>query len=161
MTTTLDSVDGPSGLLIDTNILIYAYDPRDPGKQRAATSIVEALIVARRAVLSVQCLTEFFNVATNKLPQPLTRPEARLRVEHLAQACRVLDLTPGVALEGCRGAAELGLSIWDALIWAAAKLNQVPYVLTEDAEHGRFLEGVRYMNPFAPAFDRGALGIRL
>jgi predicted nucleic acid-binding protein len=161
MTMTLDSVDGPSGLLIDTNILIYAYDPRDRAKQRTATSIVEALIAARRAVLSVQCLSEFFSVATNKLPQPLTRSEARDEVQRFARACRVLDLTPGVALEGCRGAAELGLSIWDALIWAAAKLNQVPYVLTEDAEHGRFLEGVRFANPFAPAFDPGALGIRL
>ncbi len=50
------------------------------------------------------------------------------------------------------------LSVWDALIWAAAKLNQVPYVLTEDSEHGRLLEGVCYLNPFAPEFDFTVLG---
>lgn len=70
---------------------------------------------------------------------------------------RVLDLTPAVVLEGCRGSIEHGLPFWDALIWATAKLNQVPYLLTEDAEHGRFLEGVRFLNPFDPSFDLAVL----
>lgn len=72
-------------------------------------------------------------------------------------------------LEGCRGAASHSLSVWDALIWATAMLNQVPYVLTEDMQHGLFLEGVRpdrwpsgrplgarpgrFQSPFAPQFD--------
>ena len=60
-------------------------------------------------------------------------------------------------LEGCRGATEHHLSLWDALIWAVAKLNQVPDVLTEDAEHERFLEGVRFLNPFAAGFDLASL----
>lgn len=34
------------------------------------------------------------------------------------------------------------------MIWAVAKLNQVPYLLSEDGDHGRFLEGVRWYNPF-------------
>ena len=153
--------DGPGDLLIDTNVLIYQYDPRELEKQWIARSIVDALIARQRAVLSVQCLTEFFRVGTERLPEPLTRAEARLRVVRLARACHVLPLTPNVVLEGCRGAAELGLSIWDALIWAVAKLNQIPYVLTEDMKHGRFLEGVRFVNPFAPAFDPDALGLRL
>jgi predicted nucleic acid-binding protein len=49
------------------------------------------------------------------------------------------------------------LSYWDALIWAVAKLNQVPYVLTEDQQHGLFLEGVRFANPFVPEFDLALL----
>ena len=58
-----------------------------------------------------------------------------------------------VTFEALRGAQRHSMSVWDALIWSAAKLNQIPYVLTEDAEHGRFLEGVRYLNAFDPAFD--------
>ncbi len=49
------------------------------------------------------------------------------------------------------------MSIWDALIWAAAKMNGIPYVLTEDARHGRVLEGVTYVNPFDPEFDLAPL----
>jgi predicted nucleic acid-binding protein len=76
-----------------------------------------------------------------------------IRVERLSRACHVLALTPAVVLEACRGCERHSLSIWDALIWAVAKLNQVPYVLTEDAEHDRFLEGVRFLNPFSPLFE--------
>lgn len=54
---------------------------------------------------------------------------------------------------GCQASNDFQMSIWDALIWAAAWLNQVPYVLTEDAQHNRELEGVRYLNPFHPDFD--------
>lgn len=150
-----------NAFLLDTNVLVYAHDPRDRAKQERALLILDGLIRSGRAVLSVQCLSEFFRVVTRRLPEPMTPAHALAQVERLVRSCHILDLTPAVVLEGCRGAAHHGLSIWDALIWAVAKLNQVPYVLTEDAEHGRFLEGVRFLNPFAPASDLGMLRIGL
>ena len=51
------------------------------------------------------------------------------------------------------------MSIWDALIWAVASVNHIPYVLTEDADHDRILEGVRFLNPFHPQFDLDALEV--
>lgn len=44
------------------------------------------------------------------------------------------------------------MSVWDALIWSVAKENGVTSILTEDSAHGRVLEGIRYLNPFDPAF---------
>ena len=44
---------------------------------------------------------------------------------------------------------EHQLSYWDAQIWAAARLNQVPVVFSEDFRAGVSLEGVRFVNPFA------------
>lgn len=142
-----------NALLVDTNILVYMYDPRDRTKQKQAVRVFDALVISHRAVLSVQCLSEFFGVVTRRLLEPITPQEALIRVERLSRVCRVLDLTSIVVLEACRGVAQYGLSLWDAQIWAVARLNQVPFVLTEDAEHGRFLEGVRFLNPFSPAFD--------
>jgi len=139
--------------LVDTNVLVYAADPRDRAKQTAAAELLEGLIAAQRAVLSVQCLTEFYSVVTRRLREPIAPQQALGWVEQFARACRVLDLTSAVALEGLRGCARYELSSWDALIWSAAKLNQIPYILTEDAPHGRVLEGVRYLNPFDPTFD--------
>jgi predicted nucleic acid-binding protein len=49
------------------------------------------------------------------------------------------------------------MSIWDALIWAAAKVNEVPYILTEDTEHGRVIDGVTYLDPFHREFDVSVL----
>jgi len=39
-----------------------------------------------------------------------------------------------------------------------ARLNQIPAILTEDFADGGVLEGVRFVNPFADAFDVAALG---
>ncbi len=38
---------------------------------------------------------------------------------------------------------------WETLIWAAAKENGIPLIYTEDFQHGRDVEGVRIVNPFA------------
>ena len=149
--------NGSPAFLVDSNILVYAFDPRDALKQRSAVDLVERLIERQLAVLSVQCLSEFFNATTRKLPERLPAGEAFQHIERFARTCRVLDLTAATVLEGCRGAASHSLSVWDALIWATAKLNQVPYVLTEDLQDGLFLEGVRFQKPFAPQFDLALL----
>jgi len=52
-----------------------------------------------------------------------------------------------------------GLSFWNAQVWAAAKLDQTTYVLTEDAEHGRSIEGVTFLDPFGARFDPRAVGL--
>lgn len=139
-------------VLVDTNVLVYAYDPRDRGKQEVARSVLRELIRSERAAVSAQCLSEFFSVTTTKLREPLTRAEAEARVESLASSTAVLDVTDAVVIEACRASADHDLSIWDALIWSAAKLNQIRYVLTEDAPHGRRLETVTYLDPFAARF---------
>jgi predicted nucleic acid-binding protein len=140
-------------ILVDTNVLVYTHDARDRAKQRRAVEVLRALVQTERAVLSVQCLTEFFRAVTQRLPEPLTIPQARAEVSLLMQSYRVLPLTPLVVLEACDGVVTHQLALWDALIWAIARLNQVPIVLTEDAPHGRFLDGVTFLNPFDPAFN--------
>ena len=142
-----------TSFLVDTNVLVYTLDPRDVAKQDRAIQVLDQLIESEQAILSAQCLTEFFAVTTRRLPEPLAPAEAHTQVERFARACQVVDITPAIVLEGCRGVTAHGMSLWDALIWAAAKLNQIPYVLTEDTEDGRFLEGVRFLNPFRASFS--------
>jgi len=40
---------------------------------------------------------------------------------------------------------------------AGAQLNQVPRILSEDFVHGRVLEGVQFLDPFASSFELAAL----
>lgn len=148
-----------TAFLIDSNVLVYGHDPRDRRKQDVAIALLEGLTSRRQAVLSVQCLSEFYRVSTQRLPDPLTPAAAFAEVERLVAVCEVLDLTPGAIVEGARVAVRRQLSIWDALIWAVARLNGVPYVLTEDAEDGSTLEGVTFVNPFADDFDAEAVGL--
>lgn len=108
-------------------------------------------------MLSAQCLSEFFVVVTRRLPDPMAPARALEQIERLAGACEVIAVTQAVTLEAARGAVRHSFSMWDALIWAAAKLAQVPLVLTEDAPHGRVVEGVRYEDPFDRRFRIAAI----
>lgn len=146
-----------SAFLVDSNILVYAYDPRDHAKQQTALEVLDFLIPRNLAVFSVQCLTEFFRTVRWRLLDPISHSDAFAEVENRILDSRILNLTPTIVLEGCRGSADHNIAFWDALIWAAAKLNEVPYILTEDGEHGQSVEGVTYLNPFNPDFELSSL----
>lgn len=145
------------GVLIDTNVLVYAYDPRDRSKQERALAVLRRLVVNGRGRISTQVLAEFYAVGTRKLDPPLSAAEAADQVVALIAAWPVLLVTPLVVLEAARGASSHRLHYWDAQLWATARLNQIPVVFSEDFAHGRALEGVQFLNPFAPSFELAAL----
>ncbi|HEX5369872.1 MAG TPA: PIN domain-containing protein, partial [Dehalococcoidia bacterium] len=89
--------------------------------------------------------------------RPLPRDEARATSIRLCRSWPVLDLTVRTYLDAVRGVTEHRLAYWDALVWATARQNNIPYILTEDQQHGRLVEDVRYFDPFAPGFDMAML----
>ncbi len=139
--------------LLDSNLLIYIYDKENTAKQQRALTLVDELLSEGRAALSVQCLSEFYRVVTTKLAPKMVPAEAYERIQYYSQHCEVFDITKEVLLEGSRGAVLYQRSIWDALIWAIAKLNGIPYIITEDARHDHRLDTVHYLNPFTHAFS--------
>ena len=147
-----------SDVLIDTNVVVYAYDVRDRDKQLRALEVLRRLVADGRGRLSAQVLGEFLRVATRKLVPPLTPGEAVEQAGNLAASWPVVPITAFIVLEAGRGVEAHRLSYWDAQLWATARLNQIEIVLTEDFEHGRTLDGVRFLNPFAPGFQLSALG---
>ncbi len=148
---------GSSGSIVDTNILVYAVNSADPVKHQRAGVVVEHLDQRRTGVLSVQCVNEFFWVTTRKIPVPLSVLDARWLAGLFVARWRVLPLTAEVSLAAMDGVHRFQLSWWDALIWAAAKLNGIPTVLSEDGNPGAVLDGVRFLNPFDPAFNVASL----
>lgn len=139
-------------ILLDTNLLIYAHDSNAPDFQARAEALLDQLQHTGRGVLSVQCLAEFASVAMRRLRPPMTAAEAYVQVERLMRAYRVFELTPAVVLEAVRGVREHQLAYYDAQLWAIARLNQIPIIFSEDFNVGATLEGVRFVNPFAPDF---------
>ena len=139
-------------ILIDTNLLIYLYDPNQPEKQKQSERVLEQLELNRSGRLSVQALAEFFSVATRKLSPSLTPAQALDQVTLFTRLWPVYDLTPMIVMEAGRGVRDHKLSYYDAQVWATARLNQVPVVFSEDFDDGSILEGVRFVNPFSPKF---------
>ena len=145
--------------LVDTNILVYAHDPRFPGKLRVAQGLLEQGAHEGTFVLAHQVLIEFVAVATRPRPvvgEPrgrplLSRSDAAREVENLMAAFPVLYPTEEVVRTALRGAAGYGLSWYDAHLWAYAEVFGVPEILSEDFEHGRSYGAVRVIDPFRGA----------
>jgi predicted nucleic acid-binding protein len=130
---------------VDTNVLVYADDARDPVKQARARELLRGLIQERSGKLSLQVLQEFFAAATGKLG--LTAVDARRRIEILSHLDVVkLDVDDVLAAIDLHRLHQL--SIWDALIVRAAVISGCRTLYTEDLLHGRRFEGLQVIDPF-------------
>jgi len=142
-----------AAVLVDTNVLVYAYDRGEAPKQARAIEVLAMLQVTGVGRLSTQALAEFFCAVTRGPVSRLTIAQAVEQTHWLSRSFRVLDVTPMIVLEALRGVLTRQLGYWDAQIWATARLHQVPIIFSEDFQTGRVLEGVRFVNPFASDFD--------
>jgi predicted nucleic acid-binding protein len=140
-------------MLVDTNVLLYAYDRGEPDKQPRALALLDRLAQRGLGVLTPQVLAEFYWNVTRKLDAPLTPEVAYERLQNYLLAWEVLDMTGQIVLEAAQGVLRYQMAYWDAQIWASARLNQIPIILSEDFDTGTVLEGVRFVNPFAGGFD--------
>jgi len=134
--------------LVDTNVLVYAYDKSEPEKQAKAVEILDELVKNGTGMLSPQVLSEFYTVVTRKLAAPLTPREGYTSISNYIRSWNMVDLTSLIVLEAVRGVRDHRLAYWDSLIWATAKMNQIPTVLSEDFSHNSVIEGVRFTSPF-------------
>lgn len=140
-------------VLVDTNVLLYYYDQNSPAKQERAGLVLAYLRQLGTGRLSAQNLAEFVNAAMRKLDPPLTAAQAYEQVMLFGSAWTIFDLTPQIVLEAARGVRDYGLAYYDAQIWAAARLNQVSVIFSEDFQDGQVMEGVRFVNPFMDGFN--------
>jgi predicted nucleic acid-binding protein len=104
------------------------------------------------ARLSFQVLHEYYAVTTRKLKPGLTPEQARADVRDLL-AWRPVSAGPDLLEAGWSVEDRFGLSYWDALIVAAARIAGCEYLLTEGLQHGAELEGLRVVSPFRAAAD--------
>ena len=100
------------GALIDTNILIYRYDLRFPGKQEIATGILRRGIVDGSVCLPHQAIIEFVAVATRPIRGHaiLERADALREAEELLKQFVVLYPNEAIVREAVRGCAAYRLS---------------------------------------------------
>jgi predicted nucleic acid-binding protein len=140
-------------VLVDTNILVYAYDPANPLKQEKSIKTLDKLASSRTGALSVQALAEFVVAVTRKIAEPLDFEAARNSVQNYLCSWTVFDLTGLIILEAIRGVREHKFSYWDAQIWATARLNQIPVVLSEDFASGSTVDGITFLNPYEEDID--------
>ena len=131
---------------VDTNVLIYALDPRDAAKQAAAQNWLTRCWQERSGRISTQVLNEFY-VNFVRIKGDEFKARARAEIRHLMawNPCAI----DAVLLESAWGISDNArISHWDSLIVAAAVHQGCETLLSEDLQHGQKIEGVRIVNPF-------------
>ena len=132
---------------LDTNVLAYSIDSRFPEKQRKALDILRKAVVKRNAAVSIQVLTEFSSVALKKLGQS----PSEIRQEVMVWAERLVLVAPSVRhlTRALEIHAFCQISIWDALVVAAAEAGGCDTILSEDLGAGQRYCNILVENPFA------------
>lgn len=102
-------------------------------------------------------LGEFYSVLSRRFKHRMTPEAASDHVRDWSGALTAHDTSVPVVLEALRGCVRHQMSYYDAQIWAVARVNRIPLVLSEDFTDGAVIEGVRFANPFAEGFDLAAV----
>jgi predicted nucleic acid-binding protein len=130
---------------LDTNILLYAYDRETPAKRSVALRLVEqGWSVPGQTAISVQVLQEMH---VNLEKRGVAKSEAARIIRDYA-AWPVVDNSLKILLSALDDQARWRLSLWDALILAAARASGASEIFTEDFNHGQDYGGIRAINPF-------------
>lgn len=137
--------------LVDTNVLVYRFDPRDSAKQRRATEVLRAGIAGGSFRIAHQALIEFHAAVSRPLPGTgslLSADDARRETEELIAQFTVLYPDESIVRMALRGMAAYQLSWFDAHMWAYAEVFGMSELLSEDFQHDRLYGSVRIVNPF-------------
>ena len=133
---------------VDTNILLYAHDRDAPAKQAVALRLWQTwLQEPGETALSVQVLQELHANLTRK---GRSRAEANAIVRDL-YGLPVVENTLELFDAALTAQERWQLSLWDAMILAAAQVSGATELITEDFNAGQDYGGVVARNPFASA----------
>jgi predicted nucleic acid-binding protein len=130
---------------VDTNVLIYARDPRDPRKKAIATSLIASL---RDGTLLWQVACEYVNASRKLVPHGFDHAQAYEDIRKLRRTWKVVTPDWGVFGEAGRLFMRYSLSIWDALLIAACLVGRVERLYSEDFDAYGRIDALEIVNPF-------------
>jgi predicted nucleic acid-binding protein len=132
--------------LFDTNVLVYARDPRHTDKQQAALSWLARARDLGILAVCPQVVGEFANV--------LSRREFGYSIEHIGNVVEDLaaysrsGTTTPILREAARLRVSTGFQWWDCIILANAIDCGASHLISEDYSHRYAIDGVIIINPF-------------
>ena len=130
---------------VDTNILLYVHDPRDPAKQAAAVSLLQSL---SDGVLLWQVACEYLAASRKLEPLGYSRSKAWQDLQDLHRVWTTILPSWEVLDQAGRLLSSYSLSFWDSMILAACLEGGVTRLYSEDFDVYHRLDGLEISNPF-------------
>jgi predicted nucleic acid-binding protein len=131
---------------LDTNVVAYAEGVNGAVRKKTVLQLIEK-IPTESTFLPVQVLGELFHVLVRKAGRSPER--ARAAILSWQDAYALIETSPSVLFAATDLAVQHRLSIWDAVILAAAAAAGCRLLLSEDLQDGFTWSGVTITNPFA------------
>lgn len=142
-------------ILVDANLLLYAYNASAFEHERAKAWLEDALSGAEPVAFTWPVLLAFIRIATNSraFPSPLSRQEATLAVSSWLDQPQAVLLSPGekhweLLQRLLSDGKVVGPLVSDAHL-AALTIEHGGTLFTTDRDFSRF-SNLRFKNPFEP-----------
>ena len=136
--------------LIDTNILVYAYDTSEGTKHDIAKEILKQIWQDGGGVVCVQNLMEFFVVITKKVTSPISVADAKIIIDDMTKSdsWRVIDRDINTFLKAIDIVSQYAVHLWDATIIACMKESGVMHIVTENTPDFEGIPNIHVILPF-------------
>lgn len=136
---------------IDTNILIYSFDPDNPSKRKIALDLISKALERGTGVISYQIIQEFLNVATRKFAVPLTCKDSQRYFNIVLEPlCEVFSSTE-LFHQALEISDQWRFPFYDALVVAAALQADCSLLYSENMQDNQTIKGLKIRNPFQEA----------
>ena len=134
-------------VFLDTNVLLYGVDDKDPAKRDRARAWIATCWQRRCGRISTQVLNEYYSNARRKFTSAISAGDARAEVRRY-QHWRPWSIDHPTVETAWAVESRYNLNYWDALMVAAAQQQGCALMLTEDMQHDQVIDKVRIINPF-------------
>ena len=102
--------------LIDSNILVYAYNKSAGKKHSKAKEVMKRSWIKKNSVLSIQNLAEFHSVITKKAKKPVSLDKSKQIILDLIDGFEILRYNENTIINAINNQAIHKIPFWDALI---------------------------------------------
>ncbi len=134
--------------LIDSNILVYAYDKSEPKKHSKAKEVLKNSWIKKNAVLSMQNLAEFHSVITKKAKKPVSLDKSKQIILDLTGGFEILKYSESTIVNAINNQAIYKMPFWDALIVSTMEENSIDSIITENTKDFKRVKWLKVINPF-------------
>jgi predicted nucleic acid-binding protein len=136
---------------LDTNVLVYSFDPENPAKRDRAIALISKALAESQGVISYQVVQEFLNAAVRKFATPLTITDAQRYLTVVLEPLCAVFASVELFHQALDLSARWQYPFYDSLIIAAALQSGCSVLYSEDLRHGQKIGGLKILNPFLAA----------
>lgn len=135
-------------VLVDSNILVYAYDTTESQKHAIAKNTMKKIWETENGAMSIQNLAEFYATTTGKTKKKLSSETAKQIIIDYTQILEIISYNQNTIIKAIDIETIHKTHFWDALIIATMQENSIDTIITENEKDFKKIPWIKTINPF-------------